>query len=152
MSGLLLSSCDLEGQGIMWEKSLIQDSYSSILTSNLALIIQWEDQILPYYSLRKGSSALPEVISVSLACWGVILGTEKDRVCDQNTTTMVLMRMRTRMWEDCTRTHSDSVTHWENKLLFWVIQVRPGLPVSPQENWLFQRWWRKLQKVTNSDV
>lgn len=125
---------------ISCEKRLWFRSHTpSILASNLALKSQWEDQILLYYLQWKSTLALPE-----LACWGAILGAEKGRGCAQNTATAELMRMRTRTWEGhCIGTHWHSVIHWENKSLFWVIQVCPELPVSPRENWSFQKVMKK---------
>lgn len=72
----------------------------------------------------------------------------KGRGCTQNMTMTVLMRMRTRTrtWVNCIGAQQDNVTHWKHKLLFWAIQVCPGLPLSQRK----RSFQKMMQKTTES--
>lgn len=72
----------------------------------------------------------------------------KGRGCTQNMTMTVLMRMRTRTRTrvNCIGTQQDNVTHWKHKLLFWAIQVCPGLPLSQRK----RSFQTMMQKTTES--
>lgn len=121
MSGLFLFPVILKekrpGEKRFWFKIPIP----YIVASNLALKSPWKDQILLYHLLQKSTLALSYLISVILTCMLIYFnrGWQRQRLCPEHDH----------------RSAEDEDNTWEGDsiLLFWVIQVCPGLPVSPRK-------------------